>query len=676
MESHTPNKSTVEDLQDSISRIERLLGSDPVAAEAATVRLLQDAPGHPMLLLFQGIARRLLKNPASAIEVLKPLCEAWPQAPLARLQLGLAQREMGDDAVALASLRQAVAARPDFADGWHALADLLTAMGDSSGANDAFGMYIRHSAQDPHLLPIGAALREKRLADAEKLLRRRLGTHPTDVVALCMLADVLEQGGVMEEAYTLLERCLELAPCYERARHNHAVMLLRQNKAEEALRECERMLADDPGNRDGRKLRAAILVRLLDYEEAIKMCEGLLSEDPDQPEIWTSLGHMLKSVGRRDQSVAAYRKAIALAPHFGEPFWSLANLKAHQMDEVDIDAMRSQLARPGLTDKDRTHFHFALGRALEDRGEFADSFCSYAEGNRLRLERGGYDIDAFSRHVGRSKALFDAAFFSRRAGLGAPDPDPIFIVGLPRSGSTLVEQILASHSAVEGTMELTNIAAIAKSLDDSKSGSDEPGYPEVLGTLDGEALRALGERYLDETRVHRILGKSLFIDKMPNNAAHIGLIHLILPNARIIDICRHPMACGFSLFKEHFANAQLFSYSLKTIGQYYRYYVELMAHFDRVLPGRVHRVIYESLVEDTETEVRRLLDYCGLPFEATCLRFYENKRAVSTASSEQVRRPIFREGLEHWRHYEPWLEPLQAELGSLIESYAAMPTAE
>ncbi len=670
MESHTPNKNTVEDLEDSVSRVERLLGSDPVAAEAAAVRLLQDAPGHPMLLLLQGIARRLLKKPASAIEVLKPLCKAWPQAPLVRLQLGLAQREIGDDKAALASLRQAVASRPDFADGWLALADLLTAMRDSSGADEAFGMYIRHSAKEPHLLPIGAALRENRLADAEKILRRRLGTHPTDVVALCMLADVLERGGVMEEAYAVLERCLELAPCYARARHNHAVMLLRQNKSEEALRECERLLEDDPGNPDGRKLRAAILVRLLQYEESIKVCEGLLDEDPDQPEIWTSLGHMLKSVGRRDQSVEAYRKAIAQAPHFGEPYWSLANLKAHQVNEADIDAMRSQLARPELTDKDRTHFHFALGRALEDRGEFADSFRNYTEGNRLRLERGGYDIDEFSRHVERSKKLFDAEFFSQRAGLGAPDPDPIFIVGLPRSGSTLVEQILASHSAVEGTMELANIAAIAKSLDDSKSGPDEAGYPQVLGTLDGRTLRAHGERYLGETRVHRILGRPRFIDKMPNNAAHVGLIHLILPNARIIDIRRHPMACGLSLFKEHFANAQLFSYNLETIGQYYRYYVELMAHFDRVLPGRVHRVIYESLVEDTETEVRRLLDYCGLPFEESCLSFYDNQRAVSTASSEQVRRPIFREGLEHWRHYEPWLKPLQAELGALIENYA------
>ncbi len=611
-----------------------------------------------------------MKKPAAAIEILGPLCEAWPEAPLARLQLGLAQREVGDDAAAEASLRRAVATRADFADAWLALADLLTAVGDHVGADGAFGMYVRHSSQDPRHVRIGAALQEQRLADAEKMLRDRLVSHPADVVALCMLADVAERSGRMGEAYALLERCLELAPSYARARHNHAVLLLRQNRAEEALQECDKMLASDPGNADGRKLRAAILVRLLDYEESIKVCEGLLAEDPDQPTIWTSLGHMMKSVGRRDESVAAYRKAITQAPHFGEPYWSLANLKSGYMDQADIDAMREQLARPELSKRDRTHLHFALGRALEDRGAFADSFRHYEEGNRLRLERGGYDIEELSRHVSRSKALFDNAFFADRVGSGANDTDPIFIIGLPRSGSTLVEQILASHSAVEGTMELPNIAAIAKSLDDSKNGPDEPGYPEAIGTLDSDTLRSLGELYLDQTRVHRKLGKPRFIDKMPNNFAHVGLIHLILPNARIIDVRRHPMACGLSLFKEHFANAQLFSYSLATIGQYYRQYVELMAHFRQVLPGRVHRIVYEALVEDTESEVRKLLEHCGLPFEANCLRFYENARAVSTASSEQVRQPIFRQGLDHWRNYEAWLQPLRNELGSLIETYA------
>ncbi len=492
-----------------------------------------------------------------------------------------------------------------------------------------------------------------------------------------MLADVFDRVADRydrkSEAEALLMRCLELAPSYTRARHNYAVVLLRQNKAPAALRATDRLLAEEPKNPDFCKLRAAILVRLREYEESIKICEGLLDEDPNQPTVWTSIGHMLKSIGRREDSIEAYRKAIALAPHFGEPYWSLANLKTFQLSDPELESMRVELRKPDLRDEDRTQFHFAMGRALEDRGEFAESFQNYAEANRLRLKNNPYNAAELTDHVRRSLTLFTAEFFVGRASFGASAPDPIFVLGLPRSGSTLVEQILSSHSAVEGTMELPDIAAIAKSLDKSKTGPDEEKYPEALASMDQDALRKLGDSYIEQTCVQRKLDRPYFIDKMPNNFAHVGLIHLILPNACIIDVRRHPLACGLSLFKEHFARAQNFSYSLEEIGLYYRNYVEIMAHFNAVLPGRVYRVIYESLVNDTETEVRRLLEYCGLPFEESCLNFYENKRLVSTASSEQVRTPIFREGLDHWRHYEPWLGPLKAQLGSLIETYAGAP---
>lgn len=627
-----------------------------------------------MALLFQGIARRLMNNPAQAIQVLEPLCRDWPNAPLPQLQLGLALREQGRHELAIESMRRAVAAKADFSDAWLALADLLTMMKDSAGADDAYNMYVRCSAGDPQLVEAAAALHAKRIAESESLLRKRLVRHPNDVAALCLLADVVERHDRMAEAETLLKRCLELAPGFARARHNYAVVLLRQNKAAAALEETGRLLSHAPGDPELRKLRSAILVRLREYDDAISICEELLEEDPQQPAVWTSLGHMLKSVGRRDDSIEAYRKAIAMAPHFGEPYWSLANLKTFRMTDADVNAMQAQLARPLLDEADRLHMHFAIGRALEDRGEFEKSFRHYEEGNRLRRNRCRYDPTELTGHVRRSKELFTTEFFAQRAAVGASERDAIFIVGLPRSGSTLVEQILATHSLVEGTAELPEIAAIAKSLDSWKTGPDAMRYPEVLAAMQEHAFRELGQAYLEQTRVQRKLGAPFFIDKMPNNFAHVGLIHLILPNARIIDVRRHPLACGFSVFKEHFARAQNFSYSLETIGSYYANYVALMEHFDAVLPGRVHRIFYESLVDDTEQEIRRLLDYCRLPFEESCLDFHQNPRAVSTASSEQVRTPIFRSGLEHWRNYESFLGPLKAALGPLADDYPAIST--
>jgi hypothetical protein len=319
------------------------------------------------------------------------------------------------------------------------------------------------------------------------------------------------------------------------------------------------------------------------------------------------------------------------------------------------------------------HFHFAIGKAQEDATSYAESFGHYSEGNRLRRATSRYDAAETSRHVARSKALFTPDFFSARAGWGCPAADPIFIVGLPRSGSTLIEQILASHSAVEGTTELPDIAVMARALGGGKSWSEKSRYPEVLAELDADRIRALGEQYLEQTRIQRKTGKPYFIDKMPNNFAHAGLVHLALPNARIIDARRHPLDCCWSGFKQHFARGQNFTYSLEDIGRYYRDYVELMAHFDQVLPGRVHRVFHETLIDDTEAEIHRMLHYCNMPFEPACLRFYETERAVRTASSEQVRRPINREGMGQWRNFEPWLAPLRAALGPVLEAYPAAP---
>jgi tetratricopeptide (TPR) repeat protein len=652
-----------------IALIEQQLSVDPRKAESLAAELLLINPGHQLTQLLQGIAIRLQGDQVRAIAILEPLSRSCPDAPLVHLQLGLAYRETGRVAEAAAEMRAAVAAKPDFSDAWLALADVLISTGDGVGANLAFLEYARHGAHDPALTRPATALREKRIDEAENLLRNHLEAQPNDIIAISLLADVADRRDNMREAEALLKRCLELAPGYRRARHNYAVVLLRQNRTVEALAQTKQLLVDDPRNPEVRKLKSAILVRQRDYDESIRICTDLLQDQPDQPTVWTSLGHMLKSVGRREECIEAYRKAMQIAPCYGEPYWSLANLKTLQLSDQDLAIMLDQVNAPGVTENDRLHFHFAIGKALEDRGCFAESFHHYEQGNALRRRDKAYHPEELEAHIRRSQTLLTPEFFKERSRFGHAATDPIFILGLPRSGSTLVEQILASHSTVEGTMELPEIAAIAKSLDMWRPRAESPGYPEILAELGQDSFRELGLAYIEQTRIQRKSGRPRFIDKMPNNFAHIGLIHLILPEARIIDVRRHPMACGFSLFKEHFAHSQNFSYNLEHIGRYYRNYVELMAHFDSVLPGRVHRIFYERMVADTENEIRRLLEYCGLPFESECLAFHDNKRPVSTASSEQVRSPIYKKALEHWRHYEPWLGPLKRALGSQLEDY-------
>jgi tetratricopeptide (TPR) repeat protein len=517
-----------------------------------------------------------------------------------------------------------------------------------------------------------AALCENRIPEAEALLRRHLKEYPTDVAAMRMLAEVAARLGRYRDAESLLERCLELAPSFTNARHNYAVALFRQSKHAAARAQVEQLFAREPRSPNYRALKAAILAGVGEYHEAIALYHEIVAEYPHQPRIWMSCGHALRTSGDALAGIAAYRRAIELEPSLGEAYWSLANLKTFRFAAADFAAMRAQLGRPELREDDRLHFHFALGKALEDQQEFASSFEHYQAGNAVRRGQIHYDGDENRAFVRRARAVFTTEFFAARTGSGCTAPDPIFIVGLPRAGSTLIEQILASHSQVEGTMELPDLQIIARTLPGAPPGPTRR-YPESLAELDAATLRALGENYLERTRIHRKRGTPFFIDKMPNNCAHVGLIQLILPRAKIIDARRHPLGCCLSAFKQHFARGQSFSYGLTDVGAYYRDYVELMAHFDTILPGRVYRVFHEDLIEDTETQIRRLLEYCGLAFEPACLRFHENERAVRTASSEQVRTPIFRDGVDQWRHYEPWLEPVKTALGAVLTAYPATP---
>jgi tetratricopeptide (TPR) repeat protein len=518
---------------------------------------------------------------------------------------------------------------------------------------------------DPRLMKAALALFDNRLSQAEPLLRAHLKDDPFDVYAIRMLAELAGRIGRYKDAESLLRRALELAPDFGAARANLATCLYRQNRSVEAIAELDRVMIEDPENIGHSNLKAAALGKIGGFDEAIDLYGEVLKAAPNQPKVWMSYGHMLKTVGRLDEGIAAYRRAIEIAPSLGEVWWSLANLKTARFSAADIAAMRTALEQRHLSDEDRLHLDFALGKALEDAKDFASAFAHYAAGNALRRESLDYSADETTQFVDRSIAVATPAQFAVKEGQGCPVRAPIFVLGMPRAGSTLIEQILSSHSLVEGTSELPDIPALARTA----------GYPENLADLSAEELRNLGEEYLSRTRVQRRTDKPLFIDKLPNNWAHVPFIHLILPGAIIIDARRHPMSCCFSNFKQHFARGQGFSYSLGDMGRYYADYVRLMAHVDTVLPGRVHRVIYERMVDDSESEIRALLNACGLPFEEACLRFHETERAVRTPSSEQVRRPIFRDGVEGWQGFAPWLGPLEAALGGALTAYPDAPAA-
>jgi tetratricopeptide (TPR) repeat protein len=660
-------------LEVALAHASRLLEREPHLAVEQASEILKAVPEHPGALLLLGVARRRCREFSRAVTTLESLVRAHGRWAQAHYELGIALGAAGRGDDAVDALRTAVKLKPNLPDAWRALGDHLSGIDDVEGAQAAYAEQIRHSTQDPRLMEAAVHLCENRIAAAEALLRSHLKQFPTDVPAMRMLAEVASRLGRYMDAEVLLARALELAPGFMPARHNYAFVLHRLGKSAGALQELDRLLATEPDHGAYLNLKAAVLAKIGEIEQAIGIYERVVNRYPSHAKVWLSFGHALKTAGRQERSIHAYRKTLELSPKLGEAWWSLANLKTVKFDEADRAAMQAQLDRDDLTLEDRFHFHFALGKAFEDAQQYEPSFAHYSQGNALRRETVRYDAAENAAEVQRSKAFFTPALFATRSGTGSEAADPIFIVGLPRSGSTLLEQILATHPLVEGTQELPDLAAIARELSGRKSRSDTSTYPQIIAELSDDELRALGERYLEQTRIQRKSDAPFFIDKLPNNWAHVGLIHLILPRAKIIDARRHPLGCCFSGFKQHFARGQHFTYDLHDIGRYYSDYVELMAHFDEVLPGRVHRVIYEHMIEDTEGEIRRLLDYCQLPFDERCLRFYENDRAVRTASSEQVRRPIFREGVDHWRNYEPWLGPLKTALGCVLERYPAVP---
>ena len=645
-----------------------LLAKDPALAEQQAREILKVHPNDVNGLTLLGTACRLQRKFDEASATLKKALKRAPDFAMAHQEIGLTLMSQDRSNEAIKALRKAVKLQGKSPLAWKALADILVARGDKAGSREARRQYLIATVKHRELVEAGDFLFAGRLAKAEALCREVLKKDPVDVSAIRMLATIAIKLGRYSDAETLLARCLELAPDFHLARHDYASTLSKRQQYEPALAELEKLLVVEADNPNHLMLKGSVLVNIGEFQAAIEIYDRVLVNYPNQPRAHLSHGHALKTVGRSEDAIMAYRKGIELQPNLGEAYWSLANLKTFRFEDAEVAIMREQVqAEPDNSD-DHYHLCFALGKALEDRKLHEEAFENYRFGNAIRRKTVHWDADGHHTNMHRLAAFFDAEFFSEYEGSGCADPAPIFIVGLPRAGSTLLEQILASHSQVEGTMELPDIISIARRLGGKKKRSDESSYPEVVGEQSAEQLRELGEEYLERTKIQRS-GAPFFIDKMPNNFSHVGLIHAILPNAKIIDARRHPLGGCFSAYKQLFARGQNFTYDLDELGRYYRDYVELMNHWDEVLPGRVLRVQYENVVADTETQVRRILDYCRLPFEPECLRFYETDRAVRTPSSEQVRQPIYSGATELWRNYVSWLGPVEEALGPIMDRY-------
>jgi tetratricopeptide (TPR) repeat protein len=651
-----------------LMRASMLLDSDPAAAARQASDIVAKSPDHEEANLLLAAACRRLGDPAAATRVLETLCKAHPDSPVMQFELGRSYAAGGRGADALAAFQRAVTLDAAFADGWRELAAQRFLAGNTLEGDTAYLTYSRLAPDPPELADAGVAAAENRLDAADDMLRRHLTHSPRDVVALRMLADIAAQRGDYIAAERSLTECLEYAPGYAAARYDLARLLYVQQRIDEALPFIERLLASDHQNPKYITLKA-LSIRLVGRgAESISMMEHVVAEHPEDAQGWLVYGNLLREMGDQFRSIEAYRQSIAAQPGFGEGYWALANLKTFRFTDADISSMQEQLARSPPFSSSRKHIEFALGKAFEDAGRFEESFEHYVRGNEQQRYRLDYDPAASTAYLQSSKALYMGSFFADRSGWGSTRPDPIFVVGLPRCGSTLLEQVLASHSQVEGTRELPDVPALVAELY-LRPGPGNAEYPASIASLSAAEIGRLAERYLAQTQAHRPLRLPRFVEKMLGNFSHVGLIHLMFPRAAIIDMRRHPLACSFSCYKQLFARGMNFSYDLRELGRYYRDYVELMEHMDAVVPGRVHRVHYEHLVADPEGEVRRLLDYCRLPFEADCLRFYDNPRVVQTVSSEQVRRPIYADAVDQWRHYEPWLKPLKDALGSLADQY-------
>ncbi len=637
------------------------LATNPALAERQARALCARAPGDPRPRLILASALRRLGRAAEAMPILDDLAKAWPRAARTRFEIGACLAALGRRRDALAQLDAAVALDPSLREAWTTIEDVAFGQGDTLRETRAKAALARLEQTDPG---VGQAAEWIVLGlhdRAEPVLQQICRNQPDNTEAVRLLACCYIMANALDDAEVLLRHVLALRPDFALARFDLARALFLRREGEAALAELRPLVEADPANPAYRNLQAGCLGLLGDDKGAEALQADLARQFPDNPSVAINHGHALRTAGMRDAAISAYRRALALRPETGEAWWSLANLKVGVLTPADEAAMRALLAGP-LPDEDRLHLAYALGRRAEDAGDVDTAFRHYRLGAGLVRQRQRVALPDYAAELATNTALFTPEFLAARAEWGDPDPSPVFVVGLPRSGSTLVEQILASHAGVEGTMELPFIPALAAQIEGD-------GGLARLAQASPEAIRALGARYLAQTAIHRRLQRTRFIDKMPNNFRHVGLIRLILPQARIIDVRRNPMASCFSCYKQLFAQGQDFTYDLDDLARYYRHYLAMVRHFRTIAPAAVRTLIYEDLVDDTEGQVRALLDWLGLPFDAATLRFFENSRAVRTVSSEQVRQPIYRSGLDHWRAFERHLAPLAAGLGDAVDTW-------
>jgi tetratricopeptide (TPR) repeat protein len=637
------------------------------AALAVAETLLATVPENRDVLYAIAVSQRYLNRIPDALATLARFEELHPDYSRLFQERGHCHVALRAADAAIDAYLRAVNLNPTLQASWKALQTLFRMTGQAAQAETAADHIATLSALPQEIVSASDRFADGEIYDAERIVRKFLLTHGNHIEGMRLLAKIGMKLEILDDAELLLESALLLAPDYQAARYDYVQVLLGRHKHVKALEELEKLLKVEPNNRAYRTTYATACVGLGDNEKAVQLYRELLAETPKAADVQLSVAHALKTLGRREEAIDSYRSAAAIRPSYGDAYWSLANLKTYRFTDDEITRMRAQVDAPPTKLIDRYHLCFGLGKALEDRAEYAESFKYYERGNALKKSESRYKPEYTERNARLQASVCTAEFFAVRQGSGATSAAPIFIVGLPRAGSTLLEQILASHSQVEGTMELSDIPRIVQELQGRETTDAEPRYPGVLPTLGLEKFRQLGEKYLADTRVYRT-GKPRFIDKMPNNFRHIGLIHLILPNAKIIDARREAMACCFSNFKQLFASGQEFTYSLEDIGRYYVSYVRLMQHWEAVLPGKILRVQHEEVVEDLDGTVRRILQFCGLEYESQCVEFYKTERSIRTASSEQVRQPIFKEGLDQWRHFEPWLDPLKQVLGDLARS--------
>ena len=627
-----------------------------------------DEPDRYDVLYLVARSQRYLGQTDAALQTLTRIEQTHPHYSRLHEERGHCYVVLRDAPRAIDALLRAVNINPALPSSWNLLEGLYRMTGDAANAATAASHVATLKRLAPDVVRATSHFSDGEFDPAEQIIRAYLIKTGNDIEAMRLLARIGLARDVLDDAETLLEAVLKLAPDYRAARYDYACVLLERHLYKRACEETEKLLALEPDYLDYRALYASASVGLGEHDRAIMLYQKLLHEMPDAADLHLSLAHSLKTQGKQAEAIEAYRAATAARPNFGDAYWSLANLKTYRFTDDEIARMREEEAAPATPVVDRYHLCFALGKAFEDRGDYAASWRYYSQGNALKRSESRYRPEIIEINARKQAAVCTREFFTSRGGVGTAQPDPIFIVGLPRAGSTLIEQILASHSQVEGTHELGEIPRMVLDLQGRDLDLDNPRYPGVLAELAPEDFLKLGEKYLSDTRIYRS-GKPYFIDKMPNNFRHIGLIHLMLPNAKIIDARREPLACCFSNVKQLFATGQEFTYSVEDIARYYRSYLELMQHWDEVLPGRVLRVHHEDVVDDLESNVRRILDFCGLPFEASCLEFYKTARSVRTASSEQVRQPIFRDGLDQWTKYEPWLDTLKDALGNARQRY-------